>query len=107
MNQLGVMQARSHWNVHYREACTCHNEQGIPQCRVQCRRFQTLAAGWHIAAGVPRKVHYDDTERRGGEFNLNIYLYMCTTAWKYDIYSYSLSFDYIHFYYTNTAINFC
>lgn len=39
-----------------------HKEQGIPQGRVQGRSFQTLAAGWHIAAGVPRKVHYDDTE---------------------------------------------
>ncbi len=80
MNQLGVMQARSHWNVHYREAWTCHKEQGIPQGRVLGRRFQTLAAGRHIAAGVPHKVHYDDTEKRGEEFHLNIYLYMCTTA---------------------------
>lgn len=69
------MQARFYWSPHCKEICTCHRELGIPQGRVLDRRFQTLAAGRHIAAGVPRKVHYDDTEKRV-EFHLNMYTYI-------------------------------
>lgn len=45
-----------------------HKGWDIPQGWVQGKKFQTLEAGQHTAAGVPRKVHYDDT----GECNIGV-----------------------------------
>lgn len=59
---MGTLSARCNMAVRQ------HKEWGIPQGQVQGRKFQTLGAGRHTAAGVPRKVHYDDT----GECNIGV-----------------------------------